>query len=356
MAARELEKRNQPLYAFNWIETPAENYDPANPEWGFATQLANMENIEQKSIRLTPEFMAEMYDTVDITKEDITYFWGEYLARDEAEKYKVRTFLSGWGGDELISYDGYSYLPGLIRQGRIVKAIKEINILYKDKNYKYLRIIKRSLRELIYPLFYKQMAGLYKKRKSEFDHFEFIWDNFSTIASKYSFPDTNFPLGVHNEQKALFAGGHILQRIENWTSSAFEKKLEYSFPLLDKRIVEFALAVPEDLFSLKEGHQRYFFRSAISNFLPENIAWAAKNGEPEHGKAYIRLWDEALRLWMQKNEKISESRNYYVDSPRIIRRIKMYITNKENGEKDNLGKSRIVASILLSNLKGDRLV
>lgn len=350
LAARELEKRDQPLYAFNWVETPTEQHDPAYSEWGFATQLASLENIEQKNIRLTAEFISKMYDKVDICKDDTSYFWGEYLVRDEAEKYKVRTFLSGWGGDDLISYDGYAYISGLFWQGLFAKAIKEVSILYQDKNYKYLRTIKRSLRELFYPLFYKHMSGLYIK-KSEFDPLEFTQEPFLSFAEELFFPDADFPLGAHAEQKMLFAEGHILQRIENWASSAFEKKLEYSYPLLDKRIVEFALAVPEDLFAWKEGHQRYFFRSAISDFLPENIVWAAKNGEPEHGKVWRNLWDEALKLWMEKNEKTPVNRNTYVDRSKIIKRIKLYLINKQNGIEDNMGSTNIISSILLSNLK-----
>lgn len=353
LAARELKKRKQSLYTFNWVETPVGKYDPTYSEWGFATQLSNLENIEQKNIRLTPEFIADMYDKVDIVKDDITYFWSEYLVRKEAEKYEVRTILSGWGGDELISYHGNAYLSGLFRQGHFIKAIKNIFALYKYNNKKfiYLRTIKKSVRELIYPFFYKQMSGAYQEKKSDFDPFEFTQDQFLSSVKKFSFPDMSFPLGVHNDQKALYNNGHILQRIENWTSSAIDNKIEYSYPLLDKRIVEFALAVPEDLFAWKDGHKRYLFRKTVSDFLPENIAWAVKNSEPEHGKVWENLWIESLRVWMQKNEKIPENKNSYVDYSKIIKRIKMYFINKQNGTEDKIIGSWIVISILLLNLK-----
>ncbi len=353
LAARELKKSRQPLYAFNWVETPTEKYDPAYSEWGFTTQLTKLENIEQKNIRLTPEYIAEMYNKVDISKDDITYFWNEYLVRDEAEKYEVRTILSGWGGDEFISYHGNAYLSGLFWQMHFMKAIKEISILYKDKNYKYLRIIKRSLRELIYPLFYTRMFGNYKKVKSASDPFEFTQYKFSTSVRKFSFPKLKFHPGVHNEQKALLKDGHLQQRVENWASSAIGKKIGYSYPLLDKRIVEFALAIPEDLFAGRDGHNRYFFRSTISDFLPENIVWAAKNGEPEHGKVWKNLWSESIRIWMQKSAKILKNRNCYVNRSKIRNRIKTYYTNKENGIED-IAINGIVPSILLSNLKNDK--
>ena len=164
-------------------------------------------------------------------------------------------------------------------------------------------------------------------------------------------PDGYCRPGVRSQQKSRLTGGHILQRVENWATSAIEKKLEYSYPLLDKRIVEFALAIPEDLFVDKDGHQRHFFRNAISNFLPENIVWTEKITEPEHGKAHIELLYESLRLWMLKNENTPEYGNHLIDRSKIIRRIKTYFTNKENGIDDNLLGSRIVVSILLSNLK-----
>ena len=353
LAARELEQKDQPLYAFNWIEIPIGEYDPDYSEWGFATQLAKLENIEQKSIRLTPEFIADMYDKVDITTDDISYFWSEYLVRDEAEKYKARTFLSGWGGDELISFNGYSYMESLFRRGHFIKGMKNIYDFYKYVNVKYiyLRTIKGSLKALIDSVFIKRVFSLYVVKKNEFDPFEFIQEPFPKSLTGFSFPAGYYKPGVHSKQKVHITGGHMLHRIENWAASAIGKKMEYSYPLLDKRIVEFALAIPEDLFVEKNGHERYFFRNTISVFLPENIVWEQKIVEPEHGKVHFELWYEALRIWMQENEKTPENKNCLVDRSKILKRIKMYFDNKENGKEDKLIGSKVVISILLSNLK-----
>ena len=350
LAARELKKRKQSLYSFNWVETPKEDYDPTYCEWGFATQLVNLENIEQKDLRITPEFYAEMYDKVDISKDDISFFWSEYLLRDEAVKYDVRSILSGWGGDELISFNGYTYLSGLFRQGHFVKAIKEIAVINKDKKYRHLRTLKRSLRELFHPYVFKRMLKAYEKDVYRSDPFEFAVEPFVSFAKKFSFGDPGIYMGVHNKQKAYFRDGHLLFRIENWASSAIGKKLEYSYPLLDKRIVEFALAIPEEVYASKRGHQRFFFKSAVSDLLPENIVWTEKSLDPKHGKMLLNVWHEALRVWMQKNDKISRTRNCYVDYSKIIDRLKIYYTNKKNGLEDR-GVPGIIPSILVSNLK-----
>jgi asparagine synthetase B (glutamine-hydrolysing) len=41
---------------------------------------------------------------------------------------------------------------------------------------------------------------------------------------------------------------------------------------LDRRIVEFALGIPVDLF-FKQGWKRYLFRSATEDLLPERVRW-----------------------------------------------------------------------------------
>jgi asparagine synthase (glutamine-hydrolysing) len=350
LASRELKKRKQTLYAFNWAETPQERYDPNYSEWGFATKLANLEDIEQKDIKLTAEYIAVLYDQIDITKDDSSYIWREYLVRDEAEKYGVRTILSGWGGDELISYSGRAYLSGLFWQGHYFKAIQEILILYKDKRYKYLRIIKRLLREMIYTMFYRRMDGLYKEKRKNIDKFEFAQKSFSSFGRNVSFKKFKFHPGAHNDQRALFNQGHILQRIENWASPAYKKGIEYSYPLLDKRIVEFSLAVPEDLFARKEGYQRYFFRSAISVFLPYEIAWAVKNNDQKQGEVCKNTVFKSLQVWLQRNKDIYENKNDYIERKKIINRIKTYLENKDKQEESWIGSS-IISSILVSNLK-----
>ena len=198
-------------------------------------------------------------------------------------------------------------------------------------------------------LFNKEKLIGYQKEESVLDPFEFTQDPFSTTAREFSFKEIEFCTGVHNNQKASFRSGHLLQRIENWASSAIGKKIEYSYPLLDKRIIEFALAVPEELYAPRGGHRRYFFSSAISDILPENIAWAVKNNEPEYSTMIENLWDESIRVWMEKNEKTSKNGNGYIDRSKVINRIKVYYTNKKNGAVDTKIR-RLIPSILVSNL------
>lgn len=350
LAARMLKKEDQKLFAFNWVKTAKED-NSKQPEWSHAQEIAHLEEMCQIPINLEADYLASLYDKVDITTDDISFYWEEYVVREEAQKRNIRTILSGWGGDELISNGGYAYLSGLFYQGHFFKAIKEIYSIYKyeEKSYIWLRTIKRAMREIVYPFFYKRMSGWYKPLSFEADPFEYAQIDFAGFCSQYKFDTPVFHPGVHAEQKMLFEDGHLLQRIEYWAASALEKNVEYRYPLLDKRIVEFALGIPEDLFGLRKGHRRYFFRSAISKFLPEHIAWEAKMSEKEHMKRWLILWDETLRVWIEKNKNTDTSKNMYMDRKKMIEDIKTYYSpHRKEVEKS---VSRIVASILMSNIK-----
>ncbi len=348
IAARELEKKHKPLYVFNWIETPEEECDPDYPEWGFASQLVSRENMIQRKLKLTSDHIMELYCNLDAT-EDNTAEFGEYLVRDESEKLGIRTILSGWGGDELISFNGYTYLSGLFWSGRLFKAIEEVEKLYKGKDKKILRVIKRSLREILDPIF--EYKIIFAKQKLFSKPYEFTSEKFGKFIKAQTFDGLRFRPGVHSEQKALFKMGHLLKRVEESSLASYVNKVEYSYPLLDKRIVEFALSVPEEMYAIRNGYSRYLFRSTVSEFLPENIALELKITDGEHSKAREKLREEGLKKWLKINQKQKKKNNYYIDRSKIIERLETYFFNKENQIEDSLEGSSIGASILLANLE-----
>lgn len=77
---------------------------------------------------------------------------------------------------------------------------------------------------------------------------------------------------------AYLDNGHIQGRMESWAASAFANRLEYSYPLLDRRIVEFLLGTPATMF-YHQGIGRHLFRSATTGLLPDEITWGQKRPE-----------------------------------------------------------------------------
>jgi len=71
-------------------------------------------------------------------------------------------------------------------------------------------------------------------------------------------------------QLALYRNDHVARRIEAWHQLALRFGYHYGYPLLDRRIVEWALSVPPDTF--RDGdHSRRVFRRAIAGMVPEEV-------------------------------------------------------------------------------------
>ena len=345
LASRKLKENSLLLHTFNWAQKPDENVDPKHPEWNFSERIAKVEGIKYHRVDLSPSYLSEMYNNVNIFNNDMGFFWEEYLIRDMANSCNIRTILSGWGGDQFISYDGYAYYSGLFGSGHFLSAIHKIYKEYHDKNYRILRTIRRSIKEWIYPIFYKYMSGYYKKRSIDYDPYLYCKDHFKKYAKTIVDEEPKFIKGVHGEQKYLLSEGAIQQRIESWTAVGHDKKIEYTYPLLDKRIVEFSLAIPEELYNKKNGYNRYFFREAINHLIEHDIVWAPKSSDSQASSKRLELYDESLKLWLETYAQQYKSLNSdYIDIEKLITELKNYFS-QTTINKTHL--SSIIESIIL---------
>ncbi|MEQ9021200.1 MAG: asparagine synthase-related protein, partial [Pseudomonadales bacterium] len=69
-------------------------------------------------------------------------------------------------------------------------------------------------------------------------------------------------------------------RLESCTLMAARYGIEYRWPMLDIRLVEFFLAVPAEQKLGKGGVGRYLHRRAIADLLPQDLVWRDKDMGP----------------------------------------------------------------------------
>jgi asparagine synthase (glutamine-hydrolysing) len=81
---------------------------------------------------------------------------------------------------------------------------------------------------------------------------------------------------VRRNQLRLLSSPHLAQRTTNWALIGARYGMAFAFPLLDRRVVEFALSLPSS-WHLREGWKRRPFRDAMQGILPPLIQW-------RHGK------------------------------------------------------------------------
>ncbi|MEJ0043196.1 MAG: asparagine synthase-related protein [Rhizomicrobium sp.] len=58
--------------------------------------------------------------------------------------------------------------------------------------------------------------------------------------------------------------------------------LAFAFPLLDRRVVEYAMSLPSELF-VRDGFRRRPFRDAMAGVLPERVRWRHEKYMPFPG-------------------------------------------------------------------------
>jgi asparagine synthase (glutamine-hydrolysing) len=89
------------------------------------------------------------------------------------------------------------------------------------------------------------------------------------------------PDGRENRWR-LVTSPHIARRAEEWAQTGARHGLAFAFPLLDRRVVEFALSLPSELF-LRGGFRRRPFRDAMADVLPETVRWRHLKYQPFPG-------------------------------------------------------------------------
>jgi asparagine synthase (glutamine-hydrolysing) len=319
---------------FNWSYLPASEKDPECMEWSLANRVAEQENLPLEQISITPRFVKEIYVGADISLYEDNLYWEEASERALTAEQGGRTILSGWGGDELISYGGYSYYSGLIRRGKFLHVFRSIYHNGRHRNHSLLHIGKRYMWYVLYGFFNKIMAGLYRVEHDK-DIFNVVTREFAPVIRASSPPVLRFQPGPHGEQKELFGHGYLLERIESWGASALRGGVEYRYPLLDKRVVEFALGVPEELFEPRKGVARYLFRSAVADILPHEVAWAPKYTAPRYIEMRKRLWLAVSKLLLQEETALFDSSDEFVDG-RALYKIIEQIVARDSTDFDNI--------------------
>lgn len=315
IAARKLHKRGEKLLAFNWLHVPEKNEDASEPEWHDSMRIAKSENIEHHYVKLDADDIYELMNSHNIAYGDSAGFWYEYPVRTAAQKRGSRTILSGWGGDELSTYHGGAFLSNMIKDGEFRTFFSEIKHWIPAKKRKSLKsILSLVYHHVLIPFvprrFYCRLPKTYCKERCEcfFVKKEFLALIEDARRKPAALTMQAYPT-IKEHMIAALRNGHLQARCESWAASAFANRIEYAYPLLDRRIVEFLLGVPARYF-MHKGIGRYLFRSAVEGILPEKIRWSSPKREPHRAERLLRISKSAYQRQMKALLKSPDRSNY----------------------------------------------
>lgn len=281
-AQRQLTVRGEGLAGvYTWLPELRPQDHPEAPEYGAARRAEAALGMRAEAVDLTPEAL-RLELARDIALEGFTNLWYESLVRRKAQGRSIRTLLSGWGGDEVVSSGSNGYAAELFWRGRWIRLARLIAARAKQltealgTGRPWRRALGLLYRQVLLP---SLPATLFQRwpgtRLGPLPGFDPRDPACIALQGQLSPPwQIQRPIGKRAEMIRALTAGHLQDRIETWAAQGAQDGIQYAYPLLDRRLIEFCLGAPPELF-VHPSHSRGLFRAAMDGLLPENIRLAS---------------------------------------------------------------------------------
>ena len=193
-----------------------------------------------------------------------------------AEKFNIRTLLSGFGGDEFgTTIHGYM-VPMELSLKRRYRDL--FNVLSGNALFRFLRLVKLELRKVkshnfSLPAYTPRFLAAWNERWPHQIVRRDVAEKFN-LKERY-FDTARFDAGYTDLKKFTLEKRwmpFVPTRMENCTLMAAARKIEYRWPLLDVRLVRLFLSIPSEE-NYYRGMGRYLHRRAIEGIVPDIVAW-----------------------------------------------------------------------------------
>lgn len=262
---------------------------------------------------LTTDEMAALFARDWTRGPDIRNLFHEAAIQRDAASRGVEVILSGWGGDEGASFNGRGHHPALFATGRW-------RALYRDRatpDVKAgLRTIYHAGRRLVRE-YWPEMPVRWRGRAGR----SLIDPGFLRRTRLLSVPRLR-ELGVRRTLHYLLRYSSTSARIEDWAISGADHGIDYRFPLLDRRLLEFIYTLPPRMFR-RGPVRRWLIRAASTDLLPDLVRLNNCKKEPLRcawleqamGEAMIRIADRLDAA------ETPPTRARYIDMPALRARL-----------------------------------
>ena len=203
-----------------------------------------------------------------------------YPLHHTMREHGVRVVLSGHGGDQWLTGSPL-YYADLVRTGNFRELLESLRMLSDISSYGHT--FKMGMRYAIKPFFHRQTGWLRKQLPSRNTLPIWVRAEFADEAQK---PLEHSSRIAPGKFESFAQGSHFLSG-----TSAFELALQETFdaeytlselelrqPLNDRRLVEFALGLPDSL-RYQQDQTRFIMREAMRDLIPAEIYARKSKGE-----------------------------------------------------------------------------
>lgn len=208
------------------------------------------------------------------------FYIEEYLA-EQASACGTNLIFSGWGGDEFISTGDRGIETDLLTRLSLSTYFRRNPV----------RPLKRFARYFLEYTLFPALGILHPAIARSFARdARYVKKGYRRSERKAL---RNFYFHISRRQMHLryLRFYHIQERCETWTTMGYRSGIEYRYPLLDKRIIEYMIRMPSELLCRTD-----FFRPLLriigEGMIPDDVR--LNKSKKDH--LFSAWWDELLRF------------------------------------------------------------
>jgi len=272
--------------------------------------------ITSENNRLLDTLHQNVQDFQHLEQQNFSTFSDHLYIKVQQESVSV--LLSGFGGDEAISSKSESYQNELAQSGLWNELKQDFQEQKQSQFNGLIKLVKYFLKTKCTRI-YNSIALIKSGKdlwKGKFKKLA-LNNEFSErmkIKERYFFKfRKNYKLTLQEKNIERICHPHVSQRLEYCSTATRKFGIEYRYPLIDKRLVEFYLSMPIRL-KARNGINRYAIRKAIEEFVPEKIFKRNDKSGTAIPTVFMRLLNDrekiaAIIIRSKSNTKITK----YID-------------------------------------------
>jgi asparagine synthase (glutamine-hydrolysing) len=194
----------------------------------------------------------------------------------------AQVLLSGAGGDESATYNGSSIYAAMLRERRFRRLCAELPAHARQAGRPLSQIVAGSLIRPFLPAWLLAMRsgnpGQSRPGSRRSVALTFLNPSLAAQVSA-DLPPPEVWGSSAQDRIEMLTESYLVDRADRWSILGARHGVAFSYPLVDRRIIDFILSLPLDRF-VDGGFARQPFRNAMAGILPESIRWRTTKYSP----------------------------------------------------------------------------
>lgn len=288
LAAEVLAERAKTLVAFSAVPAHAGS-EIADTQFQFGDERPYIQMLAAKCPNLDVQYLkADDVSPLAALQETLGHIGHPFVAANNvywlnaimgaAAKRGIDTLLTGHGGNVTVSWPGNRerYLATLLRQGRLREYGREVLAWKRENRATAFRTLMHQVgRSIVPPHWIRATKRQRATRETALFRDDFVKGLNESVEEQNQMRD--WSRRQPNSARRKFVAMMRTDANSIWQELAQPFGIQVATPVLDVRVIEFCLGVPEEQYT-RDGRKKLLIRRAMQQRMPREFLWNNRKG------------------------------------------------------------------------------